>query len=88
MRAQLLDGKFQLHEGGGKYLEIPTPGNIKKSQKNPSRDNRFGWMQSVIHCTYYIAGNSEFDYIKKEEFPEVKFIKREQIEDQDFAWIP
>ena len=88
VRAQLLDGKLQVHEGGGKYLEIPMPEKIEKWQKNPARDERFNWMQSVLNCTHYVAGNSEFDYLNKENFPEVKFIKREQIDLAENAWLP
>jgi hypothetical protein len=87
VRAQLLDGKFQLHEGGGKYTIIESPTVITKEQKTPGRDHRFGWMNSVINCTHYITGNSEFDYLKKEDFPNVEFIKREQIEESDYAWL-
>ena len=42
---------------------------------------------SVIHATHYVAGNDEYEYIAKENFPEVKFIKREQTEDSNFAWL-
>lgn len=87
VRAQFIDGQLKLHEGGGKYLNLPTPAKIEKWQKNPARDERFGWMQSIIHCTHYIAGNSEFEYLKKEGFPEANFIKREQIENPDMAWL-
>lgn len=86
VRAQLLDGKFQIHEGGGKYLEVPTPTNIEKFQKNPARDERFGWMQSVINCTHYVTGNAEFNYLNKEAFPNVKFVQREQIDQAEKAF--
>jgi hypothetical protein len=88
VRAQLIDGKLQLHEGGGKYLEIPTPANIGKSQKNPSRDSRFAWMQSVINSSYYIFGEGEKAYLKTEDFPQVKFVDREKIDQADEAWLP
>jgi hypothetical protein len=86
VRAQLIDEKLQLHEGGGKYITLPHQ-TILKSQISPNRDQRFAWMQSVIHCTHYIAGNSEYDYLKKENSPEVEFVKREQIENPEMAWI-
>lgn len=87
VRAQLLNGKFRVHEGGGKYLEIPSPANIEKFQKNPGKDERFGWMNSVIHATHYIYGAGEKGYLNTENFPEVKFVDRQQIEKSDYAWI-
>jgi hypothetical protein len=87
VRAQLLDGKFQLHEGGGKYTTIESPSEILKEQKTPGRDQRFAWMNKVINCTHYITGNAEHDYLKRENFPEVEFVKREQIEESDYAWL-
>lgn len=76
-----------LHEGGNKFVRFPISEPIQKWQKNPARDERFAWMQSVIHCTHYVAGNSEFEYLNKQNFPEVKFIKREQIDQAENAWI-
>jgi hypothetical protein len=87
VRAKIENNKAALHEGGGKYTYFDLPGKIEKSQINPGKDERFGWMNSVIHCTHYIAGNSEYDYIKREQFPEVKFIKREQIDQPEMAWL-
>ncbi len=78
----------QLHHGGGKTTQFEIPGPIQKSLRTPGRDERFAWMNSVIHSTHYITGNSEFDYLKREEFPRVKFIKREQIEEPELAWFP
>lgn len=88
VRSQLIDGKLQLHEGGGKYFTIPTPAKITKQQKNPGRDQRFAWMQSVLHCTHYIFGEGEKAYLKTSDFPEVTFIDREKIDEPDFAWLP
>jgi hypothetical protein len=87
VRAQLLDGKFQLHEGGGKYLEISTPKKIEKWQKNPARDERFAWMQSVINCTHYIYGEGEKDYLNRKDFPTVQFVDREKIDGPNFAYL-
>ena len=86
VRAQMQNGKLMLHEGGGKYFEIPVPASIEKWQKSAGRDFRFGWMQSVIHCTHYIYGEGEKQYLKTTDFPEVKFIDREKIEDSQFAF--
>ena len=87
VRAEFIDGNFRLHEGGGKYLTLPNPGEIKKSQKTPGRDERFAWMNQVIHCTHYVTGNSEFEYLKREDFPEVQFMKRQEIENSDKSWV-
>lgn len=87
VRAQMLDGKLQLHEGGGKYIVLPEQ-KIEKWQKNPARDSRFAWMQSVIRPTHYIYGEGEKEYLKTTDFPEVKFVDREKIDDPDFAWLP
>jgi hypothetical protein len=88
VRAQLIDGKLKLHQGGGKYIEVPFLNPIEKLQKTPGRDQRFLWMNSVIGATHYITGNSEYEYLKREDFPEVNFIKRDQIENPELAWIP
>ncbi len=87
VRAKIENDKASLHEGGGKFTYFDLPDKIFKQQINPGRDERFGWMNSVIHSTHYIAGNSEYEYIRREEFPEVKFIKREDIENQNEAWL-
>jgi hypothetical protein len=79
--------KFRLHEGGGKYFDIPQPEKIEKWQKNPNREHRFKNMQSVIHCTHYIAGASEAEYLDKSQFPEVTFVNREEIDKYDHAYI-
>jgi len=86
VRAQLIDGKWQLHEGGGKYTVIPTPDKIEKWQKSPGRDQRFGWMQSVINCTHYIYGEGEKEYLDVSPFPNIKFIDREKIDQPGYAW--
>jgi hypothetical protein len=43
-------------------------------------------MQSVIHCTHYIAGAGEQDYLRKEEAPEITFLNRDMIESSDEAY--
>ncbi len=88
VRAEMFEGKLRLHEGGGKYFNIETLAVIEKWQKNPARAERFAWMQSVIHCTHYITGASEDEYLNKAEFPDVTFVKREEIQNQDLAYIP
>src|SRR5215470_1343524 len=57
VRARYRNGKFLLHKGGHRFLEIPG-GEFGPEQISPTRDTRFVWMQSVIRCTHYIAGAS------------------------------
>src|SRR6266545_3523550 len=85
VRARYRDGKFLLHKGGDRFLEIPG-GEFGPKQISPTRDTRFRWMQSVIGCTHYIAGASEQHYINKADAPNVKFIKRDEISDFDKAY--
>jgi hypothetical protein len=85
VRARYRDGKFLLHKGGDRFLEIPGD-EFGPEQISPTRDSRFSWMQSVIRCTHYVAGASEQDYINKADAPEVKFIKRDDISESDKAY--
>jgi hypothetical protein len=78
-------GTFTLHEGGNSFITLPaTP--FSKEQISPTRDTRLRWMQSVLHCTHYIAGASERDYLRHEEAPEITFITRDPIERFDEAY--
>jgi hypothetical protein len=86
VRAQMIDGGLKLHEGGGKYITLPNQ-PIAKSQISAARDQRFAWMQSVINCTHYIYGEGEKEYLNVSQFPDVKFIDREKIDQADYAWI-
>ena len=85
VRARYRDGKFLLHKGGDRFLEIPGE-EFGPEQISPTRDTRFRWMQSVMRCTHYIAGASEQDYINKADAPDVKFIEREEISDSGKAY--
>jgi hypothetical protein len=76
-----------LHEGGGKYTKFAIDGKIEKRQISADAKDRFAWMQSIIHCTHYIYGEGEKEYINFSEFPDVKFIQREKIENPEYAWI-
>ena len=85
VRARLLDGALKLHEGGESYVTLPlTP--YTKEQISPTRDSRLRWMQSVLHCTHYIAGAGEQAYLNKADAPEIKFINRDPIDRSDEAW--
>jgi hypothetical protein len=84
VRARFRDGSFQLHEGGDSYLIMPGT-EFGKEQISPARDSRLRWMQSVVHCTHYIAGPGEKAYLRQEEAPEITFIDRETIDRSDEA---
>jgi hypothetical protein len=43
-------------------------------------------MQSVIHCTHYIAGAGEQAYLDKSQAPEITFVSRDPIDTPDEAW--
>jgi len=82
-------GKLTLHEGGDSYVTLPATA-FGKEQISPTRDTRLRWMQSVVHCTHYIAGAGERAYLRQEEAPEITFINRDAIErhDEAFTEIP
>ena len=85
VRARYRDGKLLLYKGGNRFLEIPG-GDFGPEEISPTRDTRFVWMQSVIHCTHYVAGASEQHYVKKADAPDVKFVRREEISDSGKAY--
>jgi hypothetical protein len=85
VRARFQDGSFKLHEGGDSWVTLPTTG-FGREQISPTRDSRLRWMQSVIHCTHYIAGPGERAYLRPEETPEITFVNRETIERPDEAY--
>ncbi len=85
VRARHRDGRFLLHKGGDRYLEIPGA-EFGPEQISPTRDTRFRWMQSVIQCTHYIAGASEQHYVSKADASTVRFIKRDEVSDFDRAY--
>jgi hypothetical protein len=85
VRARFQDGKLRLHEGGDRYIDLP-PQNVEKWQKNPARDQRFPWMQSVVNCTHYVLGEGEGEYLDTASVPTVKFINRNLVNKPDFAW--
>ena len=87
VRARLIDGEFKLHEGGDAFITLPRA-EFKKEHVSPTRDSRLRWMQSVIHCTHYVAGLGEKAYLKQEEAPEITFVEREHIDRSDEAYLP
>lgn len=87
VRARFADGELKLHEGGDVFINVKLPAEpITKEQISPSRDSRLVWMQSVIHCTHYIAGMGELEYLVKDQAPEIEFITRENIDRSDEAY--
>ena len=86
VRARCREGRLTLHRGGDEYLEIPyrEPG---KESISPARDTRLRWMQSVVHCTHYVAGASEIQYLNREEAPEIVFVERERIERPEESYV-
>ncbi|HEY5041074.1 MAG TPA: hypothetical protein VIK53_03655 [Verrucomicrobiae bacterium] len=74
-----------LHEGGNSFVTLPPTAFIKE-QINPARDTRLRWMQSIVHCTHYVAGAGEKAYLRPEDAPEITFINRETIERSDEAY--
>jgi hypothetical protein len=85
VRARLLEGALKLHEGGSAYVTLPaTP--FTQEQVSPTRDSRLRWMQSVIHCTHYIAGAGEQAYLNKADAPEITFVNRDPIDRSDEAY--
>ncbi|MDP9175916.1 MAG: hypothetical protein M3O30_18925 [Planctomycetota bacterium] len=85
VRARVVGGIFQLHEGGNSYLTLPTT-TYTREQISPSRDTRLIWMQSVVHCTHYVAGAGEQDYLRKEDAPEITYVNRDTIERSNEAY--
>jgi hypothetical protein len=85
VRARYVDGALQLHEGGDSFLNLPSV-PFDKTQVSPARDTRLRWMQSVLHCTHYIAGAGEQAYLRQGDAPEITFVKRDEIDRSDEAY--
>lgn len=79
VRARFREGRYYLYKGGDRYIEVEA-GKAKKSKISPTRDTRLRWMQSVIHCTHYVAGEGEIQYLNKEEAPEIEYVQRDAID--------
>jgi len=85
VRTRCADGVFRLHEGGDRFIDLPAV-PFGKEQISPARDTRLRWMQSVLHCTHYIAGAGEQSYLRREDAPGVTFLPRDPIERADEAY--
>ncbi len=84
-RARVVAGALQLHQGGSCHLTLPLV-DLTKEQVSPARDTRLRWMQSVVRCTYYVAGLGEQAYLNRADAPDVTFINRDEIERSDEAY--
>jgi hypothetical protein len=85
VRARFVAGGLRLHEGGDSFVELPVPAAFTREQISPARDSRLRWMQSVLHCTHYIAGAGEQAYLRPEDAPEIKYSIRDAIDRSDEA---
>jgi hypothetical protein len=85
VRARPDAGVLRLHEGGGAFLDLPL-NPFTKEQVSPTRDTRLRWMQSVVHCTHYVAGPGEQAYLHPEEAPDIVFVPRDPIDRSDEAY--
>lgn len=85
VRARYKTDHLELHEGGNKYISLPLK-PFNKEQVSPTRDTRFIWMQSVLHATHYITGESEQAYLNQTDTVSVKLIPREFILNSQAAY--
>ncbi len=85
VRARFSEGALKLHEGGDVFVTLPLTA-FTKEQISPTRDTRLRWMQSVVHCTHYIAGAGEQAYLRPDEAPEITFVSRDTIDRSDEAY--
>jgi len=87
VRARARGGGLYLHEGGDSFVALPAAASrFAKEQISPARDTRLRWMQSVIHCTHYVTGAGEQEYLRREDAPEIVYVRREDIERSDEAF--
>ncbi|EDY82971.1 hypothetical protein VDG1235_2594 [Verrucomicrobiia bacterium DG1235] len=86
VRARKHEDGFALHQGGSSFLKVEAD-CLDKSRITPTRDTRLCWMQSVLHCTHYIAGAGEIKYLNTAEAPEIEFVERDVIERSDEAYV-
>ncbi|HEX4665293.1 MAG TPA: hypothetical protein VH207_01735 [Chthoniobacterales bacterium] len=87
VRARLAPDALLLHKGGDSYLKLPLE-KFDASQISPTRDTRLRWMQSVVHCTHYVAGAGEIKYLNTDDAPGVQFITRDEISESARAYVP
>jgi len=85
VRARFVEGVLKLHQGGDSFVTLPAT-DFTEAQISPTRDTRLRWMQSVVHCTHYIAGAGERAYLRREDAPEITFVNRDEIDRSDEAY--
>jgi hypothetical protein len=85
VRARSMNDCLMLHEGGDAWITLPAA-DFNKSQISPTRDSRLRWMQSVIHCTHYVCGASEQNYMNRADAPEITYVPRDTIDRADEAF--
>jgi hypothetical protein len=86
VRARRHGDGLALHEGGDHFVTLPAA-SFGPEQVSPTRDTRLRWMQSIVHCTHYIAGAGEQAYLNTAETPEITFVKRDVIDRSDEAYV-
>ncbi len=86
VRARWIEGSARLHEGGEKFITLPVA-SFGREQISPTRDTRLRWMQSVVHCTHYIAGAGEQAYLRPGDAPEITLVNRDPIDRSDEAHV-
>lgn len=87
VRARISADGLLLHKGGNSYITLPLELH-DATQISPTRDTRLRWMQSVVHCTHYVAGVSEVKYLNTEDAPGVQFVTRDEISESGRAYLP
>jgi len=85
VRARRVDGALRLYKGGDTFVPLPAT-EYTQEQISPTRDTRLRWMQSVVHCTHYVAGASEQNYLRREDAPEITYVVRDTIDRADEAY--
>jgi hypothetical protein len=85
VRARQINGQLKLHAGGQEYLTLPAT-DYHREHISPARDTRLRWMQSIVHCTHYVAGAGEQQYLRTQDAPEIVYVQRDTIERSDEAY--
>ena len=85
VRARVRGGELHLHAGGDAFVALAAAA-FAKEQISPARDSRLRWMQSIMRCTHYVAGQGEQAYLHQEEAPEITFVRRDEITRSDEAY--
>jgi hypothetical protein len=86
VRARLVEGRLKLYKGGDQYVDLPEA-PYTREHISPTRDTRLCWMQSVIHCTHYVSGASEQNYLRKQDAPELTYVVRDPIDRAEEAYV-